>query len=247
MADVVTYHSKDHIATITINRPEALNALDEAVIQGLQQAWLRLQEGEDRCAILAAAGDRAFSVGADLKHPPAEMWQGVPGVGVEVDKPIIAAVKGFCVGGAYVIVQNCDLVVAADSTVFIYPEAQVGFTGGLIAGAAARLPHKVAMEFMLLGQRLGAERAYEVGMVNKLTPVGLEIEGAMEYARILAESAPLVVRTLKRFVNATVVPKSPSELSAIYRRDLLAVRNSADGAEGRKAFAEKRKPKFHGR
>lgn len=247
MAEAVTYQSKDRIATITINRPEALNALDEAVIQGLYQAWVRLNEGEDRCAILAAAGDRAFSVGADLKNPPAEMWQGVPGVGVEVEKPIIAAVKGFCVGGAYVIVQNCDLVVAADSTVFIYPEAQVGFTGGLIAGAAARIPHKIAMEFMLLGQRLSAKRAYEVGMVNKLTPVGLEIEGAMEYAHILAESAPLVVQTLKRFVNATVVPKSPSELSAIYRRDLLAVRNSADGAEGRKAFAEKRKPKFQGR
>lgn len=247
MAEVVTYESKDGIATITINRPEALNALDEAVIQGLHRAWVRLQEGDDRCAILAAAGDRAFSVGADLKNPPAEMWQGVPGVGVEVEKPIVAAVKGFCVGGAYVIVQACDLVVAADSTVFIYPEAQVGFTGGLIAGAAARVPHKIAMEFMLLGQRLGAQRAYEVGMVNKLTPVGLEIEGAMEYARILAESAPLVVRTLKRFVNATVIPKSPSELSAIYRRDLLAVRNSADGVEGRKAFAEKRKPKFQGR
>jgi enoyl-CoA hydratase/carnithine racemase len=247
MAEVVTYESKDGIATITINRPEALNALDEAVIQGLHRAWVRLQDGDDRCAILAAAGDRAFSVGADLKNPPAEMWQGVPGVGVEVEKPIVAAVKGFCVGGAYVIVQACDLVVAADSTVFIYPEAQVGFTGGLIAGAAARVPHKIAMEFMLLGQRLGAQRAYEVGMVNKLTPVGLEIEGAMEYARILAESAPLVVRTLKRFVNATVIPKSPSELSAIYRRDLLAVRNSADGVEGRKAFAEKRKPKFQGR
>src|ERR1700674_1641961 len=244
MSEAVTYQSRDSIATITINRPEAMNALDEAVVQGLRAAWQRLRESEDRCAILAAAGDRAFSVGADLKNPPAELWQGVPGIGVEMEKPIIAALKGYCVGGAYVIVQYCDLVVAADNTVFIYPEAQVGFTGGLIAGAAARIPHKIAMEFMLLGQRLSAARAYEVGMVNKVMPAGQEIAGAREYATIVAASAPLSVQTLKRFVNATVIPKSPSELSAIYRRDLLAVRNSADGAEGRRAFAEKRKPKF---
>ncbi|HYM31687.1 MAG TPA: enoyl-CoA hydratase-related protein [Candidatus Cybelea sp.] len=247
MSEAVTYRSSGRIALITINRPDALNALDDAVINGLADAWRRLEQGEDRCAVLAAAGEKAFSVGADLKNPPAEMWQGVPGVGVEVEKPIIAAVKGYCVGGAYVIVQNCDLVVASDTTVFMYPEAQVGFTGGLIAGAAARIPHKIAMEFMLLGQRIDAKRAYEVGMVNKITPAGGEVDGAMEYARILAESAPLVVKTLKRFVNATVVSKSPSEISAIYRRDLLEVRNSEDGAEGRAAFKEKRKPDFKGR
>jgi len=247
MTDIVTYESADRIATITINRPQAMNALDTRVVEGLSAAWRRYRDGDDRCAVLAAAGDRAFSVGADLKDPPAELWHGVPGVGVEIEKPIVAAVKGYCVGGAYVIVQNCDLVVAADTTQFIYPEAQVGFTGGLIAGAAARIPHKIAMEFMLLGQRLSAQRAYEVGMVNKVTPLGQEVAGAMEYARILAASAPLVVQTLKRFVNATVIPKSPSEISAIYRRDLLAVRNSADGAEGRRAFAEKRKPNFEGR
>lgn len=247
MNEAVTYASKDHISVVTINRPEAMNALDENVIAGLRRAWQRLQDGDDRCAILAAAGERAFSVGADLKNPPAELWQGVPGVGVAVDKPVIAVVKGYCVGGAIVIVQHCDLVVAADSTIFMYPEAQVGFTGGLIAGAAARIPHKIAMELMLLGQRISAQRAYEVGMVNKVTPAGEEMAGAMEYAQILAASAPLVVRTLKRFVEHTVIPRSPSELSALCRRDLLAIRDSTDGAEGRRAFAEKRKPNFAGR
>jgi enoyl-CoA hydratase/carnithine racemase len=247
MNEAVTYESKDRVAIVTINRPEAMNALDESVVQGLRRAWQRLYEGEERCAILAAAGERAFSVGADLKNPPAELWQGVPGIGVAPDKPVIAALKGYCVGGAIVIVQHCDLVVAADNTIFIYPEAQVGFTGGLIAGAAARIPHKIAMELMLLGQRISAQRAYEVGMVNKVTLTGEEMVGAMEYAAILAASAPLVVRTLKRFVDQTVVAKSPSELSALCRRDLLAIRESADGAEGRRAFAEKRKPEFVGR
>lgn len=246
MSDVVTYQVDGRTAIITINRADKLNALDEAVIQGLRSALRRFATGEERCAILAADGDRAFSVGADIKNPPLEMWQGVPGVGVLTDKPIIACVQGYCVGGAYVLVQMCDLAVAADNTIFKYPEAQVGFTGGLIAGAAAKIPHKLAMEFMLLGQDLDAARAYEMGMINKVVPLGEQMNGAMEYARILEESAPLVVQTIKSLVTDTV-PRGPAEISAITRDKLLSVRDSEDGAEGRNAFAEKRKPDFTGR
>lgn len=234
-----------HIAVITIDRAERMNALNEAVIVGLNRAWQRFAAGEERVAVLAASGDRAFSVGADIKDAPKEMWQGVPGVGVHLDKPVIAAVHGWCIGGAYVIVQMCDLVVAAESTVFKYPEAQVGFTGGLIASAAARLPHKIAMEFMLLGANLSAQRAYEVGMVNRVVTDGEQVSAALEYARVLAVSAPLVVSTLKTFVDQTL-NKSPAEAAAIARARLLAVRDSADGAEGRRAFADKRTPSFKG-
>ena len=174
------------------------------------------------------------------------MWQGVPSIGVEVHKPVIAAVQGWCIGGAYVIVQMCDLVVAAENTVFKYPEAQVGFTGGLIASAVARLPHKIAMEFMLLGRDLPAQRAYEVGMVNQVVPNGTQREAAMVYARILARSAPLVVETLKRFALQTM-NASPAEAAALARQQLLRVRDSEDGAEGRRAFGEKRPPDFKGR
>tara|TARA_Y100001934_G_C12255931_1_gene727520 strand:- start:149 stop:889 length:741 start_codon:yes stop_codon:yes gene_type:complete len=246
MSDVVTYQVDGRTAIITINRADKLNALDEAVIQGLRSALRRFAAGEERCAILAADGDRAFSVGADIKNPPLEMWQGVPGVGVLTDKPIIACVQGYCVGGAYILVQMCDLAVAADNTIFKYPEAQVGFTGGLIAGAAAKIPHKLAMEFMLLGQDLDAARAYEMGMINKVVPLGEQMNAAMEYARILEESAPLVVQTIKSLVTDTV-PRGPAEISAITRDKLLSVRDSEDGAEGRNAFAEKRKPDFKGR
>ena len=141
MSDVVSYLVDGRTAIITINRAEKLNALDEDVIQGLRSCFRRYADSDERCAILAAAGDRAFSVGADIKNPPKEMWQGVPGVGVLTDKPVIACVQGFCVGGAYILVQMCDLAIAADNTIFKYPEAQVGFTGGLIAGSAARVPH----------------------------------------------------------------------------------------------------------
>jgi len=183
---VVTYESSERIATITINRPERMNALSEEVILGLNAAWQRYADSEDRCAIIHAAGDKAWSVGADIKAPPKEMWQGVPSVGVEVNKPIVAAVHGWCIGGAYCIVQMCDLVIAADNTVFKYPEAQLGFTGGLIASTVARMGHKVAMEFMLLGEDLNAQRAYEVGMVNKVITAGEELAAARDYARVLA-------------------------------------------------------------
>jgi enoyl-CoA hydratase/carnithine racemase len=246
MTELVTYTSHDHVATITINRADRMNALNEEVILALQAAWRRLENSDDRVAVLTAAGDKAFSVGADVKDAPKEMWQGVPSIGTQTSKPVIAAVKGWCIGGSYVIVQMCDLVVAADNTRFKYPEAQLGFTGGLIASAVARIPHKVAMEFMLLGEDFDAHRALAAGMVNKVVPTGEEEEQAHAWANILAQSAPLVVQGLKEFSMATL-NKSPAEAGAIARDQLLDIKFSDDGAEGRKAFGEKRTPQFTGK
>ena len=246
MTELVTYTSHDRVATITINRANRMNALNEEVILGLQAAWRRLENSDDRVAVLTAAGDKAFSVGADVKDAPKEMWQGVPSIGTQTSKPVIAAVKGWCIGGSYVIVQMCDLVVAADNTRFKYPEAQLGFTGGLIASAVARIPHKVAMEFMLLGEDFDAHRALAAGMVNKVVPTGEEEEQAHAWANILAKSAPLVVQGLKEFSMATL-NKSPAEAGAIARDQLLDIKFSDDGAEGRKAFGEKRTPQFTGK
>ena len=246
MTELVTYTSHDRVATITINRADRMNALNEEVILGLQAAWRRLENSDDRVAVLTAAGDKAFSVGADVKDAPKEMWQGVPSIGTQTSKPVIAAVKGWCIGGSYVIVQMCDLVVAADNTRFKYPEAQLGFTGGLIASAVARIPHKVAMEFMLLGEDFDAHRALAAGMINKVVPTGEEEEQAHAWANILAQSAPLVVQGLKEFSMATL-NKSPAEAGAIARDQLLDIKFSDDGAEGRKAFGEKRTPQFTGK
>lgn len=248
-SELVTYVSENKIGLITINRPDKMNALSNGLVAELRDVMARFQESDDRVGIVTGAGDKAFSVGADIKDPPRdpELWECMPGVGVHVDKPLIAAVAGHCVGGAYVLVQLCDLAVAAENANFFYPESQLGFCGGLIAGCAARLPHKIAMEFMLTGERFDAQRAYQVGMVNKVVPTGQQVEGAMHYARILADSAPLVMGMLKRFVTDTVIPRGPSELQGLARRELLKVNRSADREEGAASFREKRKPVFQGR
>lgn len=248
-SELVTYESTDGIAIIRINRPEKMNAISNGVVAALRDAFARLNESDDRCAIVSSTGERAFSVGADLKDPPRdpELWECMPGVGIDVDKPLIAAVSGYCIGGAYVLVQYCDLAVADETADFFYPEAQVGFCGGLIAGCAARLPYKIAMEFMMTGKHFDAQRAYEVGMVNKVVPKGEHIAGAMEYAEIFRDSAPLVLGALKRFVRNEVIPRGPSEQAGLARRDLLAISRSEDQQEGGRAFREKRKPVFKGR
>jgi len=247
--DVVTYESNDNIAVITINRADKLNALTGDVVTGIRNAFIELNKSNDRCAIIRGAGERAFSVGADLKDPPRDpaLWECMPGVGIDVDKPLIAAVSGYCVGGAYCLVQFCDIAVADETADFFYPEAQIGFCGGLIAGLAARLPQKIACEFMMTGKHFSAERAYNVGMINQVVPKGQLMEGAMEYAEIFRDSAPLVLATLKRFVRDEVIPRGPSEQSAFAQRDLLAISRSEDQQEGARAFKEKRKPVFKGR
>jgi enoyl-CoA hydratase len=240
----VTYEVRGQVAVITLNRPEKLNAISVDLGHELANAWTRFQDGPERAAVLTASGDRAFSVGADLANPP-EIWPFAPGVGVHVDKPVVAAVNGICVGGAFILVQFCDLCVMSENATFVYPEAKIGLSGGLISSLAARMPHKLAMEFMLLGEAMTAQRAYEAGLVNKVTTQEELMDAAMAYATQLAGLAPLVLTTIKRHV-AEVLPKGPSEKAGITRRDLQEIRESSDFAEGTNAFREKRPPNFTG-
>ena len=181
-APVVTYESRDGVAIITLNRPEKRNAINNDVAAQLRAALERLNDDDDRAGVLTHAGAH-FTGGADIKGPPEDFPGCVPNIGVMMQKPLIAAVGGWVVGGGVVIVQMCDLCIAADDAKFMFPEAKVGFTGAAIAGLAARIPHKVAMELMLIGNEITAER-----ILNLITGHGRVFSRANPRRRLVTQA-----------------------------------------------------------
>jgi enoyl-CoA hydratase len=247
MQKVLVENNADGTTLITINRPERRNAICAETALLLQKAFQEFERSTtQRTAVLTGAGDEAFSSGADTGNFP-ELWRCIPTVGFESTKPIISAVGGWCVGGALVLAMMSDLMVAAENAKFSYPEARLGFTGGIIAGLAARIPHKVAMELMLLCRVLDPQRAYAIGLVNEVVPVGQQVPAALKMAREMAGFSPLVLKTLKRFVTEDVLAQGPSEKSGRAQRALTEVRESEDGNEARLAVKEKRKAIYKGR
>ena len=247
MSDVVKVAREGPVTVFTINRPDKGNAISRAVAADMQVAFAEFDRDEaQHVAVITGAGDKQFSAGADVTDLP-ELWRCIPTLGITTEKPVIAATSGWCVGGAMVMVAMADLCIASDTTKFYYPEAKLGFTGGIISGLAGRIPHKIAMEIIMMCRPMEAQRAYEVGLINKIVPVGKQVEEAVAWGHELAEFAPLVLKTIKRFVTQTVLPKGPSEYMAHAMVDLERVRVSEDGQEGARAFREKRTPKFKGR
>jgi enoyl-CoA hydratase/carnithine racemase len=242
---LVKVESSEGITTITMMRPEKRNALTQELCDGLYEAYRAFEAGDDKVAVLQAEGP-AFCVGADLTNAPSAMWKAVPHVSHPLTKPVIAATQGWVIGGGICLVMTCDLMVSADTTKFMYPEAKVGVFGGLMPGIVSRMPHKVAMELLLLGEEISVKRAYDVGFVNKVVPLGEERTEARRMATIIAQSAPLVIRTLRDFANQTL-PRGPAEHFIPERYKLETIANSEDRKEGAAAFREKRSAKFKGR
>lgn len=244
--DEIKVRDEGAVRIITINRPDKANAINKPMAIALQQAFIAFEASDQRVAVLTGEGAKAFSTGADMKDIP-EIWRMMPTVGFRSEKPIIAAVTGWCVGGAFMTAVMCDLCVATENAKFSYPEGRIGHTGGVAAALAGRIPHKIAMEILMLGDVVEARRAYEVGLVNRLVPEGEHLNAALAMAHQLAGYAPLVMSTLKRFITETVLPKGPSEKMLAAQRDIRTIMESEDMKEGLVAFQEKRAPAYIGR
>lgn len=254
MTDVVRYENEGPAAWLTIDRPQARNALSADVRDGLA-AGLRRFNADDaaRVLVLTGAGDKAFCAGADLKEmaaaglkvPPPEF---LPQIGrtVAVAKPVIAAVNGAAYAGGFLLAQSCDLCVAADTATFAITEARVGRGAPWAAPLPWLIPPRVAMEIMVTAEPITAQRAYELGLVNKVVPFAELREAAQAMARTIAANAPLSVRAAKSLVYLSAEHGWSAALDAadeLYEPVYL----SEDGQEGPRAFAEKRAPRWQGR
>jgi enoyl-CoA hydratase len=249
----ILYEAADSVAIITINRPEQRNAINAGVRAGLYAAFDRFERSEERVAILTGAGEKAFCAGMDLKEA-AGAAMGVPPDGflpilgdtVKVTKPVIAAVNGVAFAGGWLFAQMCDLCVASEDARFGITEAKVGRGMPWAAPLIHLVPQRVMLELLLTAQPITAQRAYEVGFVNHVTPPGEALARALELAEAIVENAPLTVAAAKELVYvSTEMGRSAALRTAKHIFD--PVYRSEDALEGPRAFREKRKPVWTGR
>ncbi|ALV43681.1 enoyl-CoA hydratase [Pseudarthrobacter sulfonivorans] len=250
-----------HVFLVTINRPEARNAVNPDVIRGVGRALEHAEECPGiRAVVITGSGDKAFCAGADLKSAAVgafgeipegmEQWGFAGFVKHHISKPTIAAINGFALGGGTEIVLASDLAIASSEAVFGLPEVKLGIFAG--AGGAFRagqqVPKKIAMEMLLTGQPLPAQRALEIGLVNRVVPPEEVLPAALELARQICENAPLAVQTTKRIANGITDGTVESDQADWARSEWEAQKlmRSTDFMEGMRAFAEKRAPQWQG-
>jgi len=246
MYENIRYSEQDGIAHIVLDRPAKKNAITAQMFADLRSCWDAFDKGSARVAILSSALPDIFSAGADLTDPPGEFWNALPEFGFRTDKPIIAAVNGKAIGVAFVLVTMCDFIVMSEDASLIYPEAKIGVAKGAVSMLVKRMPLHVANEVMLLGDAMPAQRAYDVGFVNRVAPAGQHVAEAERIASTLLANAPLVIEMLKR-MSLEALGDTPIQAFAQLNTAINKVGRSQDAIDALAAFRSKTKPVFHGR
>lgn len=247
---------EQHIALVQLNRPKELNALHLELMGEVRDALKALDNDSEVRAIILTGNERAFAAGADIKQMAGKnaidmllidqfsTWDTIK----KIKKPIIAAVSGFALGGGNELVMHCDLVIASETAMFGQPEIKIGVMPG--AGGTQRLTRNVgkvnAMEMVLTGKFITAQRAYELGLVNRVVPLELYLEEAVKLAREVAQLSPLAVKLAKEAVLKAY--ESPlSEGLEFERKNFYMLFATEDQKEGMAAFLEKRTADFKGK
>ena len=254
IGEVVLFHARaDGIAIITINRPERRNALNAEVRHALAHAWRHFESDPTlRVAILTGAGDRAFCAGDDLDEmvetgmrvPPRDFIP-VPHDNIELTKPTIAAVNGVALASGWLIAQSCDLCVAATTARFAITDVRTGRGSPWATPLIHMIPQRIMMEIILTGKPITAQRAYEIGLVNRLAEPADLIDTAIALAQDVLEGAPLAVKAGRETVMLATEMGRAAALTAARAAHEYAW-CSDDAQEGPRALSEKRKPEWRG-
>lgn len=245
----------DPVAVVTLNRPQVLNALSPAMLEGLAGELEVLDREASVRVIVLTGGERVFAAGADLKAmadaSPSDIlstdtraaWGRMSRIG----KPVIAAVNGYALGGGCELAMQCDLIVAAENAIFGQPEIKVGIMPG--AGGTQRLARAIgpyrAMEMVLTGEPLSARQAFAAGLINRLVPPERTLDEALDLARQIADRPPVAVRLARQALRYGV-ENTVREGLEVERRNFTLLFDTHDQREGMHAFLEKRPPEFKG-
>jgi enoyl-CoA hydratase len=254
MSDAVLTDVVDGVLVVTINRPDARNAIDTETAVAIGEAMERLDTDTSLVSGVVTGAGGTFCAGMDLKAFLAGERPSIPGRGfagiVEQPpaKPVIAAIEGYAIAGGFEIALACDMIVAAEDAKFGLPEVKRGLVaaGGGLLRLPQRVPFHLAMEWALTGELIPAPRGHEVGLVNRITPKGGALDEALGLARAIAANGPLAVAASKRII--VEAPDWPAAERFDRQREINEpVRSSEDAREGATAFKEKRAPRWQGR
>ena len=254
--EMILTERRGQVGLITFNRPQAMNALNNQLLRELMDALEAFDKNEAVGAMVITGNEKAFAAGADIKEMADKSIQqmmdsdhlAVFGRIRTIQKPVIAAVSGWALGGGCEIALSCDMIVASESAKFGQPEINIGVIPG--AGGTQRLTRAVgkaiAMEMILNDRKLTAQEAYQFGMVNRVVPVTAYLEEALKLAEEIAARAPIAVRAAKKMINQSF-ERTLSDGLAEEKQVFYNLFATEDQKEGMKAFTEKRKPEWTGK